>query len=71
MVRIYKEKTEEVVRILSEAMKDDTNRIQNLKNMFEPEVKYCYENGIVYATSKNIEGFTGKLLKQTPGSLKQ
>ena len=83
MIRIYKEKTEEVVRILSETMKDDplnvfwfpddTNRIQNLNNLFEPEVKYCFANGLVYATSENMEGvalwITDKSSTRTAGTL--
>jgi len=68
MVRLHKDKTEEVCRILSQAMQNDplsafwfpdkTRRVQDLIDMFLPEVKYCFHHGIVYATSERMEGIT-------------
>jgi len=68
MIRINKDKTEKVCRILAEAMEDDplnafwfpdkATRVQNLIDMFRPEVKYCFRCGLVYASSELMEGVT-------------
>ena len=80
MIRINKNKTEEVCRILAEAMGDDplstfwfpdkASRVQNLTAMFRPEVKYCFRHGLVYAASGRMEGVALWLtLKSLPRTL--
>ena len=80
MKRLYRDKTEEICKILAEAMEEDplsifwfpdkTTRAQNLIDMFRPEVKYCLRHGLVYAPSEQMEGVAMWLtLKSVPRTL--